>query len=449
MEVPARGLKCRDGTGIKKQSRNGSPRKEFQTRRRMKFLPRKGLKCRDGTGIKTELESKRNWNQNGTGIRRCRMRELIRFEIGKILNRPIAKLALAGMAVFTAAMLCIFVFPFSIVVQEEIDGEIVVTRGFDAVKRNKEIVAAYEGPLTAEKVQDILETYSFSEAVMEREGLPEQRYFTHNYLYDCMMLYFGESDGSFKGKNHYDSFMRYCPVQEDNYILGYSRGWEEAICGLRVCFIVWVCVLAVLISPVFAEEYTRRMDALILPGKNGRSKCPAAKIISAYTVAMGGSLLMIAAFLVGLWCVHGFTGYQASTFGMTFFVSVVYPLCWWQAFALSVLLWLTAVLVLTSLIMIVSALSKGAFAALAASFAVLLVPHLLLEFVYNHHMLMRHLLILMPFEQVRLMDVFLQQTLTVCGRKVEVVWLCLPVCAVITPLGIFLSKHFFSRHRVA
>ena len=220
------------------------------------------------------------------------MKELIGFEIKKLLNKMLIWACFAGLGLMTVTMTANWLAPPAFSVQEDRNGQKVILEGHDAILRNQEIAAQYEGLLTTDKVKQILDTFSFSPAMMEAQHIePErQRHYVHNLLFDTLARNgFANLDGSYNGTEIDDVFG---PIASD-LVMGYSSGWEGLSYTLIYDFLVWGCVLVILLSPVFSDEYTRGTDALILTGIQGRKKCPAAKIIASYLVSLTGSLILL------------------------------------------------------------------------------------------------------------------------------------------------------------
>lgn len=377
------------------------------------------------------------------------MKELVRFELGKLLRRPLVFASLVGLAIFTAYMLCLWVIPFDTIVQEEINGEIVTIKGFAAVKRNQEITALYEGPFTEEKVKNIIENYSFSAAAMEKEGmnLEQQKDYTHNYLYDMLKGFFINRDGTYRDYAM-DSINTFYPQSSPDLILGYSEGWSYMLATLPDVFPVWACVLAIILSPVFSEEYVRRTDALVLTGSQGRTKCPIAKVLAAYIIALGGSLIILAIFLLCLFFCYGFAGLESSILLSEFLILFFYPISLGQAFALVLLLLFSGIIVFTTLILVISALSRNSFASMIISAAVLLAPNCI-TMDSRINKLLYIVCSLLPINQLKIVSIsFLPHPSPIPLTDIEVILLSLPITLVVTAIGIPCAKRAFAKHQV-
>lgn len=375
------------------------------------------------------------------------MFELFGYEIKKLLQKPLVWVSLLSLLLCSGLMLFNWVAPGYNSVQEDVNGKKVILEGHAAVLRNQEIVALYEGPLTTKKVRDIIETYSFSEAMMKDEHMDSsyQENYRHNTLYDSLSHFgFVRPDGSYNGTTVEEAYGELAP----DLILGYSCGWEDTIYALAYIFLTWGCVLVIILSPVFSEEYTKGMDALILTGSEGRRKCPAAKIAASFAVALGGSALLLGGFTLIMLAYHGTEGLHASIqLGhLGLFSAAPYVISWGKAFAFACLLWLGGIIVLTATILLVSASAKNSFSALVISFALFAVP-LFIPW-HNFPFPLNLIGALLPINQMQLRSLFFFDRLSLGRYELSVMWLALPVALGAMTVGTLLSKRLFVRHQV-
>lgn len=375
------------------------------------------------------------------------MKEMIGYEIRKLLCRPLVWASLAGVLLMAAVMILNWIAPGAFGIQEDANGKKVLLEGRDAILRNQEIAGLYEGPLTTEKVRNIIETFLFSQTMMETEGMePErQRHYVHNNLYDTFARAgFAAMSGEYNGADITEIYGAMAP----DLTVGYSAGWESTSYALAYTLLSWGCVLIIILSPVFSDEYTRGTDALILTGSRGRSVCPLAKVIASYTVTLGGTLLLIGLFFFLFLAWHGSDGLNASVqLGeLAFFFDTPYPISWKDAFAFACLAWLGAAAVLTSLTLMISAWAKNSFSALTITFTIYALP---LFFSGNGcPPVVKLVLAMMPITQIELRSLFSLDLLSLSGLQFKAMWLILPVSAALVTLGTLLPKKAFSRHQV-
>lgn len=374
------------------------------------------------------------------------MKEMIGYELRKLLYRPLVWASLAGMLFMAAVMIFNWVTGDTDV-QEDVNGQKVVLEGCAGVLRNQEIARQYEGPLTTEKVRDIIDTYRFSPAMMAAEHMePErQRHYLHNNLYDTFARAgFATMSGEYNGADITEIYGAMAP----ELVVGYSLGWESTCYALAYTLLSWGCILVIILSPVFSDEYTRGTDALILTGSRGRSICPLAKVIASYIVTLGGTLLLIGLFFFIFLAYHGAEGLNASVqLGeLAFFFDTPYPIAWKEAFAFACLAWLGAAVVLASLTLMVSAWAKNSFSALVIAFTLYALPLFLTG--NGCPPAVKIILSLLPIRQLELRSLFSLDLLTLGGLQFKAMWLILPVSAALILLGTLMPKKAFSRHQV-
>lgn len=376
------------------------------------------------------------------------MRELIGFEITKLLRKPLVWASLAGMLLMMVLMAYNWVMPYGYMYREEMDGELRFTQGTDVIVKNKEIAAQFEGPLTTQKAQEIIETYMFSREAMESQSMDpdRQRNYSHNSMYDVLARDgFAKMDGSYSGATVEEI---YGSDLAPDLVLGYFDGWEGTIYALIYDFLSWGCVVIIILTPLFAEEYTKRTDALILTGKRGRTLCPVAKVIAAYVVSLAGSLILLGFFTLSMIVFHGTTGFDTSaqlgTMGL--FHDMPYTLTWGQAYAFGCLIWLGAMAVLIAICLVVSALAKNSFSALVIAFALYAIPLFIPWQLFPGPLPL--IGSLTPINQMQMFDLTDFAKLDLGGFQLNVMWLALPIAIVATVISIFWSKRAFAKHQV-
>lgn len=375
------------------------------------------------------------------------MRQLISFEIGKMLRRPLVLASFIGLIFFMAIMEYNWVVPGYGAVVAAANGQRTTLESFEAIQASKEISAIYSGPFTDEKVQAIIEAYDMPDPFWEANGLDPgmERYYSHNLMYDTLSVNgFIDHKGGYSGLTVNEAFGALSP----DLIIGYSTGWECTVYMLLYIFLTWGCILVIIIAPVFSEEYTSHMDALILTGIHGRKKCTVAKTIASFIIAITGSLLCLAVSTLLLLTVHGSMGWDSSVqLGeLQIFISVPYRMNWLQAYGLSCIAWFGGILVLTSIVLVVSALAKNSFSALVIAFTIYVMPmflpwNLLPESVEFWGYLL-------PINQMQLMNLLSSKQLMLGSLEFTPVYLAVPITIIALIAGILWSKREFSNHQV-
>ena len=373
------------------------------------------------------------------------MWELIGFEITKLLRKPLVWASLAGMLFLMFLMAYNWIIPGHAAVQEEVNGQWITWEDFEGIKRNKEIAEQFSGPLTTEKVQDIIETYVFSNEILLSRGLDpdRQKHYTHNSMYQ-LFYEFEKMDGSYNGATVEEVYGG--PAKD--LILGYYDGWESTVYALMPSFMVWGCVIVIILTPLFADEYTRRTDALILTGKRGRNYCSLAKIIAAYVVSLAGSLILLGFFALAMLVAHGTTGFYTSVQlgSLDMFLDTPYLMTWGQMFACTSMLLLGATVVLISLCLVVSALAKNSFSALVIAFTLFSLPMFIPWHYFPEPITLAGMLL--PINQMKIWNLSNFTKFDLGGFQLNVMWLALPVAVIATVIGILWSRRTFAKHQV-
>lgn len=375
------------------------------------------------------------------------MRQLICFEMKKMLRKPLVWAALIGLVSFVAIMEYSWVIPGYPTIQTEQDGKRVIIENFEAMAINKEIGAAYYGPLTDEKVRSIIETYDMPDSVWEASDIDAHReyHYPHNLMYDILSVNgFVNPDGSYKGVTVEEVFGSLTP----GLMIGYSTGWEATLNVLLYSFMLWGCIAVIIVAPVFSEEYTIHMDALILTGIHGRKKCTLAKILSAFLITMAGSLLLLSVCTLLHLTVHGSTGWDCSVqLGeLRYFRYVPFSLNWLQLYGLSCIAWFGGMLVLTAIILVVSSLAKSSFSALVIAFVIYVIPMFLPWNIFPESVELWGYLL--PITQMQLEKLFRFDLFQLGSLMFPPICLAVPITIIAVAAGILWSKKGFSRHQV-
>ncbi len=375
------------------------------------------------------------------------MRQLIEFEIKKMLRKPLVWAALLGLVSFIAIMEYSWVVPGYADIQMAENGQKVTIKGFEAIPVDKEICASYHGSVTDEKVRTIVETYDIPDSVWEANDIDPNReyHYVHNLVYNILSSNgFVNPDGSYSGQTVEEAFGNMAP----ELILGYSTGWECTIYALLYSFLLWGCIVTVIVSPVFSEEYTIHMDALILTGIHGRKKCTLAKIISAFFITIAGSLLLLGICTSLMLAVHGTAGWDCSVqLGeLGYYDRVPYSLNWLQAYGFACIAWFGGMLVLTSIVLVVSALGKSSFSALVISFVIYAIPMFLPWNILPDSVALWGYLL--PITQMQLLKLFEFDLLKIGSITFPPVYLAVPITVIVLIVGILWSKKSFSQHQV-
>lgn len=373
------------------------------------------------------------------------MLSLIRFELEKILQKKLIIITLFLMVLFTFTMIYNWIAPECSWVVSEDNGQLVTLKGREALLTNQEICARYAGPLTDEKVQQILDEYHWSEEIIANSELQINNMpaYSHNLMYNAFSSSgFTDADGLYNGQSIQQGYGEIAP----QLTLGYYEGWENTLYALTYILLSWGCVVSILLSPLFSDEYTRGTDALILTGAKGRTMASTAKLLTAFAIVLAGTLLIILSATLALLLYHGTVGFDASVqiTGFGFLAGTPYVLSWGTAYAFACLLWIGAIIVLSSVTLLISAAVRSSFTALVASFAFYVVP----MFIPWSLLHLNVVGVLFPINQMQLRPQLFLDKLQVGTLSFPIMWLVIPLTAIILVLCVYFSKRLFARHQV-
>lgn len=184
-----------------------------------------------------------------------------------------------------------------------------VYTGIDAIKRDQEIAREYEGALTFERAEQIIDRYGFSyfNDMDYETGNFCSRFITHMTTHlmqngEKPVEFVKNKDGGYMGEEWMDGSLNF----------GYTQGWENLTEGM-ILYVTGVCLLLIIaVSPVFCEEYMLGTADIAYTTKHGRGKDIWMKIAAAlgvsillYTVVVGGMYL-------AYFCLYGRDGLSAS-----------------------------------------------------------------------------------------------------------------------------------------
>ena len=372
------------------------------------------------------------------------MWQMVKYEMEKLLRRKVAWACLAGMVLMECVMIANWVYPGVESVQYFEDDGLRALEGMAAIRETRAIAEEYGGTLSDERVRRILSDFEMSEEDMRAWGLDPamEKYYTHNALYASLQG-FQKMDGSWNGV----SVRSVYGELTDGMTLGYSSGWVHAIFGMMYTMLSLYSVLTILLGPLFAEEYTRGMDALILTGVYGKTKCAWAKVIAGFAVSLSLIAILILTFLAVYLGSHGLSGWDASIQmnSMNIFSDVPYPMNCGQGMLYAILAWFTGGIVLTSVSVAVSADARSPFSGLVLSFALFAIPMFIDWSKLGFLNLPAQFF---PILQAQLSNMFGYPVLQAGPWRTNLMWLSVPVAlAMAAACGVY-AKRTFAGHQV-
>ena len=372
------------------------------------------------------------------------MWQLVKFEVQKLLSKKMVWACLLGMAFMICAMIANWVYPGEVRVRYFQDGELITLEGTEAIRFSQAIAEKYGGLLTDEKVQAVLAEYRMKEEDMIENHMDPTRegYYIHNFLYDSFRDFY-QGDGTYNGAGITEVYGELA----ESLTVGFSSGWVNLIYAMIYTLLSLGCVLTIILAPLFAEEYTRGMDALILTGAYGKTKCAWAKIMAGFLVSMGLMAVHILIFTVVYLCFYGFDGWNASIQinDLGVFMDVPYLMSCGQGLLYALLLWFTAGLILTGMSILISAWAKSAFNSLIISFALFVVP---LFLPWNYMGILKIPAKFFPILQMQLSDLFEAPLLETGKWQINFMWLTVPIALIAAAVCGIGSRRIFARHQV-
>lgn len=157
------------------------------------------------------------------------------------------------------------------------------------------------------------------------------------------------------------------PYRNDHY-----DGYLHFNMSLQVIALIIFIVIAICISPIFANEYYMKTDQIILSSKYGKSKVIFAKLFTGISFSVGISFVTIFVFLLSMLSVHGFNGADMAI--QTIDVYSTYPVNLLQASLIAAAVTVFTALLFGMLSMLLSSLLKSSFLSVIISFLILLLP---------------------------------------------------------------------------
>lgn len=232
---------------------------------------------------------------------------LYKMELLKLFQNKIFKI---GMLATTGLLFLYFWFA-------EVGGEISTVdgkfySGYEAVQMNRKITEEFEGDLTDEKVNQIIEKYGLP-AKLE-ENMPGWR--DGNFLNDFVIRYFTNgawengvlpTERYFLGETELGK--AYDEIGKTPY-LAYTTGWKVFVEMLQFGLILGSILIICGVSTIFAEESQTKMLPLIFSTEEGRRKDVPAKILASFTFTIFIFMWFALVNLVLCWMIYGLKGFE-------------------------------------------------------------------------------------------------------------------------------------------
>ena len=232
---------------------------------------------------------------------------LYKMELFKLFQNKIFKI---GMLATTGLLFLYFWFA-------EVGGEISTVdgkfySGYEAVQMNRKITEEFEGDLTDEKVNQIIEKYGLPTKF--EENMPGWR--DGNFLNDFVTRYFTNGaweNGVLPTERYFlwetELGKAYDEIGKTPY-LAYTTGWKVFVEMLQFGLILGSILIICGVSTIFAEESQTKMLPLIFSTEEGRRKDVPAKILASFTFTIFIFMWFVLVNFVLCWMIYGLKGFE-------------------------------------------------------------------------------------------------------------------------------------------
>ena len=354
------------------------------------------------------------------------MRRLIQFELRKIFLRRLTQFFL--IALFLVSVL----FMFSTYQNKyAFDGASREGSGREAVEIDKSIAEKYGGPLTDEKVGQML-------ADFHTESDINAKYLYQNAMQSAVCARFSDIHGNWNGQTVSDVF------GEAEMNIGYVDGWLGVSQDMVRIFVFLSLVIILMIAPVFSGEYGGVVH-IILSSKYGKTRCATAKVIAGFAAAIIVTLGVLGINTLMAFVLYGKEGMDCSIlFAPVVFTEGYIPfnITCGTLLKYQCLLAFTGAVSVAAMTLFFSALSKNQMTALAFSAAAYLFPVML---PISETSPLFRLIALLPIYHAQFVSLMSVEQMG--SGWLYSIW-AVPVAFVLTVLSSVFYRKIFAKHQV-
>lgn len=293
--------------------------------------------------------------------------------------------------IFTVGLLCILGFVllyfFQNLFAETSTVNGITYHGYEAVRMDRQITEEFQGTVTDEKMQQIIEQYGFPQNIKPYVGLTDS-----NFLNEFVMKY--ASNGYLNGWDDYRLATKVLPLADTKLgqltssipgglRLAYYAGWETFTAMYHMEMILVSVLILCIVSPAFSHEAQSRMKPLLFTTQEGKAADITAKITAALTITAVLWVVFTALDLLLYGTVYGWDGLRCNAGLILFgypgnFHILQQPLGTYLLTAM--LCTLTAVLELCAITLAISAGCRSSFHAVATAAICWIMPVFLFLF---------------------------------------------------------------------
>lgn len=99
---------------------------------------------------------------------------------------------------------------------------------------------------------------------------------------------------------------------EKRFTFGYTTSYANLLLGIYSLAVVQILLLAICLSPMFAEEHTRRTDQLILSSRHGKSVLYIAKLLAGIIFSLIATLTLYLSYALPNFIIFGTDGFNTA-----------------------------------------------------------------------------------------------------------------------------------------
>ena len=358
------------------------------------------------------------------------MKKLILFELRKVFSKRLSLIALIGIFLFSVLI------SFSTYQNKyAFDGVSAEGSGKTAVEIDKEIAAKYEGILTDEKVQQMMNDFA---PTSDLHGL-NAAYIYQNAMQSAAFSRFSDLNGNWNGLSVSDVF------GNEEIKIGYVDGWLSTSRNMVRVFTALAFAVIIMLAPIFSGEY-EGVDNIILTSKYGKTKCATAKVVAGILTAILTTALIAAFTLFLALAFYGTEGLNCSIlFAPSEYVEAFIPfnITCGTLLKYQILLAFTCTLSVTGITLLLSAISKNQIVALIIAMAIFLFPILLP--IPETNPLFR-LVGLLPIYHVLAISLLSVEQMS--NGMLYAIW-AIPTALLFLGIGAVISRRVFAKHQVS
>lgn len=408
---------------------------------------------------------------------------LTRFELRKIMRR---KSFYVGIAILTASVILATTLLITNMQMTGKDGKFI--HGLPAIRLVREYNRQLAGPLTEEKVAEAIEYHhklrrdpknldEKGELTVEANAKYDLKKYQIYSLLDYAFTPVGEFNFHIVDKlqpsdakafyqkrmervNEYlnmdYSYGNYSAEEKAFFIkrnesipvpfqMDYVSGWDNVFENLPFLFLFAAFVIAICLAPVFAGEYQRGADSIILSSRYGRNKVITAKLKASFIVSMGLLVLALSTYTLILLGIYGFDGGSASVQMIKFMAPVPYTM--FETYLWAVFIGSLACLLVGAVTLWLSSRMRGPFPVIVVSGIILIGPQLIPA--SKSSRLFNHMIDLLPanmFEAFRKITGY--EVFHMFGQLIPEYKVMAGFAIIVIALLILLSYRAFKKHQV-